>query len=341
MASSAATLAIAAAVMGGYVLGSVPFGVIATRLGGAGDVRKIGSGNIGATNVLRTGRRDLAAITLIGDGGKGAVAALLAYWLTARLVGPAAAQVAAAVGRRRGLPRPHVPGLAGFQGRQGRGDLLRRADRRRLARRAGRRRDLDRRGADVPLFIAGGADRGSLAPLYAFAFPRGRPGDRSGSRLMAVLIFIRHHENIRRLLQRRGAEDQLRPQASRPCSNDGPQRWSAHGGGVTSLSDAERRDWLRLACSENVGPVTFRQLIRRYGTASRALAALPDLSRRGGRAAGVAHPQRRRRPSARSPLARRWARVLICGCEAAFPPLLAALDPPPPLDLGARPHRTA
>jgi len=62
---------IAAAVIGGYLLGSIPFGVIATRLGGAGDVRSIGSGNIGATNVLRTGRKDLALITLLGDGGKG------------------------------------------------------------------------------------------------------------------------------------------------------------------------------------------------------------------------------------------------------------------------------
>ena len=63
-----------AVTIGGYLLGSIPFGLIATRLGGAGDIRKIGSGNIGATNVLRSGRRDLAAITLLGDGGKGAVA---------------------------------------------------------------------------------------------------------------------------------------------------------------------------------------------------------------------------------------------------------------------------
>src|SRR5271168_4630433 len=74
-------LAACLCIVGGYLLGSIPFGVIATRLGGAGDIRKVGSGNIGATNVLRTGRRDLAAITLIGDGGKGAVAVLLAGWL--------------------------------------------------------------------------------------------------------------------------------------------------------------------------------------------------------------------------------------------------------------------
>ena len=68
----------AVAIIGGYLLGSIPFGVIATRLAGTDDVRLIGSGSIGATNVLRTGRKDLALITLLGDGGKGAVAVLLA-----------------------------------------------------------------------------------------------------------------------------------------------------------------------------------------------------------------------------------------------------------------------
>ena len=80
--AQAAYLTLAIAVVGGYLLGSIPFGLIATRLGGAGDIRTIGSGNIGATNVLRSGRKDLAAITLIGDAGKGVLAVLLARWLT-------------------------------------------------------------------------------------------------------------------------------------------------------------------------------------------------------------------------------------------------------------------
>jgi acyl phosphate:glycerol-3-phosphate acyltransferase len=62
----------------GYLLGSIPFGVLLTRLSGAGDLTKIGSGNIGATNVLRTGRKGLAALTLILDAAKGAAAVLLA-----------------------------------------------------------------------------------------------------------------------------------------------------------------------------------------------------------------------------------------------------------------------
>ncbi|OHV72092.1 glycerol-3-phosphate 1-O-acyltransferase PlsY [Ensifer sp. LCM 4579] len=65
----------------GYLLGSIPFGLILTRIAGLGDVRKIGSGNIGATNVLRTGNRKLAAATLLLDALKGtAAAAIASYW---------------------------------------------------------------------------------------------------------------------------------------------------------------------------------------------------------------------------------------------------------------------
>jgi glycerol-3-phosphate acyltransferase PlsY len=70
----------AAAFAFGYLLGSIPFGLVITRLAGKGDIRSIGSGNIGATNVLRTGRKELAALTLIFDALKGTAAVLIAYW---------------------------------------------------------------------------------------------------------------------------------------------------------------------------------------------------------------------------------------------------------------------
>lgn len=74
----------------GYLLGSIPFGILVTRAMGLGDLRSIGSGNIGATNVLRTGNKGAALATLLLDGGKGALAVLLARGF----VGEDAAQVA-------------------------------------------------------------------------------------------------------------------------------------------------------------------------------------------------------------------------------------------------------
>src|SRR3954471_9283069 len=70
---------IAAAILG-YLLGSIPFGLLLTRMAGLGDIRKIGSGNIGATNVLRTGNKSLALTTLLLDGGKGAAAVRIARY---------------------------------------------------------------------------------------------------------------------------------------------------------------------------------------------------------------------------------------------------------------------
>lgn len=76
--------------IGAYLLGSVPFGMVIARAMGLGNLREIGSGNIGATNVLRTGNKGAAAATLIFDAGKGAVAVLVAR----ALVGEDAAQIA-------------------------------------------------------------------------------------------------------------------------------------------------------------------------------------------------------------------------------------------------------
>jgi acyl phosphate:glycerol-3-phosphate acyltransferase len=80
--SSLPSLTVAASVFAlAYLLGSIPFGLLLTHGAGAGDIRKIGSGNIGATNVLRTGRKDLAAATLLLDAFKGTIAVLAGAWL--------------------------------------------------------------------------------------------------------------------------------------------------------------------------------------------------------------------------------------------------------------------
>lgn len=72
---------LAAALLFGYLCGSIPFGVVLTRLAGTQDIRTVGSGNIGATNVLRTGRKALAAATLLGDMLKGTAAVVVMLWL--------------------------------------------------------------------------------------------------------------------------------------------------------------------------------------------------------------------------------------------------------------------
>lgn len=100
-----------AALVLGYGLGSIPFGLLLTRGAGTADIRAIGSGNIGATNVLRTGRKDLAAVTLLLDGLKAAASVLLARWL----LGDAAA-IFAGIGAVLG----HIyPAWLGFRGGKG------------------------------------------------------------------------------------------------------------------------------------------------------------------------------------------------------------------------------
>lgn len=87
-------LLISAAAIAGYLLGSIPFGLLLTRMAGMGDIRQTGSGNIGATNVLRTGRKDLALATLILDSGKAGFAALIFTALVSTPAGLVAAGAA-------------------------------------------------------------------------------------------------------------------------------------------------------------------------------------------------------------------------------------------------------
>jgi glycerol-3-phosphate acyltransferase PlsY len=195
-------LVIAALLLGGYLLGSIPFGVIASRLGGAGDLRKVGSGNIGATNVLRTGRRDLAAITLLGDGGKGAVAVLVSYFALAPSLGRETAQMAAALAGGAAFIGHLFPVWLGFRGGKGVatffGVLIAVAFWPPVGLMAGATwlvtAYLFKMSSLASLTAA------ALAPLYAFALHSGLPVIELAV-VMAVIIFIRHDQNIARLLK--------------------------------------------------------------------------------------------------------------------------------------------
>jgi acyl phosphate:glycerol-3-phosphate acyltransferase len=190
-----------AALIGGYLIGSIPFGVIAARLGGVGDLRKVGSGNIGATNVLRTGRKDLALITLIGDGGKGAAAALLAWQLAERSGVSGHGPVIAACLAGGGAFVGHLfPVWLRFRGGKGVatffGVLL---------------------AVAWPVGFLAGATwllvaflfrysslaalvAAATAPVYAFAADRPMPVVYLAL-FMAVLIYLRHGANMRRLIK--------------------------------------------------------------------------------------------------------------------------------------------
>ncbi len=172
-----------------YLLGSVPFGLVLTRLAGLGDIRKIGSGNIGATNVLRTGRKDLAAATLILDSGKGAIAVLVAYTLGMR---PEIAGAAAFLGHC-------FPVWLKFKGGKGVATFL---------------------GTVLALWLPAGlmacatwllaafvtriSSLGALSAAAAtplFLFSMGKASFAIAGLFMAIMIFIRHQANIIRILK--------------------------------------------------------------------------------------------------------------------------------------------
>ena len=174
----------------GYLLGSIPFGIVITRALGLGDLRKIGSGNIGATNVLRTGHKGAALATLLLDSGKGAIAVLLARWL-----GGETAAVMAGAGALLG----HCfPVWLGFKGGKGvatfLGTLIALYWPLGLAACAiWQVVALVTRISSLSALVAVGT-----SPLVALLMGKGQIA--AAALFMAALIFWRHKENISRLL---------------------------------------------------------------------------------------------------------------------------------------------
>jgi glycerol-3-phosphate acyltransferase PlsY len=181
-------MTIALAAILGYLLGSIPFGLVITRVAGLGDIRKVGSGNIGATNVLRTGRKDLALATLLLDGGKGAIAVFAAQALGWPLE---IAGAAAFLGHC-------FPVWLRFKGGKGVATFL---------------------GTLLALWVPAGVVAcatwliaallfrfSSLAALIAAAaaplvlFSMGKASFAIAATFMTLLIFIRHQANIKRLI---------------------------------------------------------------------------------------------------------------------------------------------
>ena len=197
------TLALVAA--GGYLLGSIPFGVILTRAATGQDVRGIGSGNIGATNVLRTGRKDLAIATLLLDAGKGAVALLIARALFDSDLAGAIAGGAAFLGHL-------FPVWLGFKGGKGVATFfgLLIAAAWPLGLMAGATwilaAALFRISSLSALIASAAAPVYALLPLAALGLPAPQP-ILALSIFTAALIWVRHHQNIARLLQ--GAEPRI------------------------------------------------------------------------------------------------------------------------------------
>lgn len=174
----------------GYVLGSIPFGLVIARALGLGDLRQIGSGNIGATNVLRTGNKPAALATLLLDSGKGAIAVLLARYF----VGETAALVAGAAA----FLGHCFPVWLGFRGGKGVATFL--------GTLIALHWPLGLAACGIWLLTALVSRISSLSALLAaalipvFAGAMGLWPLAAATGFMAVLIFVRHRPNIARLL---------------------------------------------------------------------------------------------------------------------------------------------
>jgi glycerol-3-phosphate acyltransferase PlsY len=182
---------LAAVALLGYLLGSIPFGLLLTRAAGLGDIRQVGSGNIGATNVLRTGRKGLALATLLLDGAKGAAAVLVGLLLAGGW-GIAVGGLAAVLGHL-------FPVWLKFRGGKGVatgfGVMIAASPVAGLAAGA----VWIAVAAATRLSSAGALSAFVAAPLLAWALDAPPPVVALAA-CVAVLVWVRHHANIRRLL---------------------------------------------------------------------------------------------------------------------------------------------
>jgi glycerol-3-phosphate acyltransferase PlsY len=185
-----------AALLAGYLLGSIPFGLILTRAAGLGDVRNIGSGNIGATNVLRTGNKGLAAATLLLDLVKGTLAVIIVEWVARSFVGFNSFEYGYIAGL--GAVLGHIwPVWLRFSGGKGGATFIGVV--------LGVHWPAALVFCVVWALVAAGSRYSSLATLSAtvmvvvYYLALGQRG-LSFVLAMAVLIFIKHHANIRRLI---------------------------------------------------------------------------------------------------------------------------------------------
>ena len=189
---TSAPLLLALVAIAAYLAGSIPFGIVISRALGLGDLRQIGSGNIGATNVLRTGNKRAALATLLLDAGKGGIAVLISRWL----VGQDAAQLAALASFLGHL----FPIWLGFKGGKGvatfLGTLLALAWPVGLAACAtwAATAALTRISSLSALVAA------ASAPVWAWVFHA--PQMIALILILATLVIIRHHANIRRIIAR-------------------------------------------------------------------------------------------------------------------------------------------
>lgn len=205
------------AAVAGYLLGSIPFGLVLTKLAGHGDIRKIGSGNIGATNVLRTGRKGLAAATLLLDGAKGAVAVLIAgIW----------SQDLAVLAGGGAMLGHCFPVWLGFKGGKGvataLGILLA------IAWPVGLFACLTWLVMAVVFRYSSVAALTAIAASPVFAWSLADPQRAYLAALIAVLVWIRHHENIRRLLK--GEESKIKLGKDKPASPPSGETIGHNGG---------------------------------------------------------------------------------------------------------------